>query len=391
MKTARYIPTLVGFIVGTLVGALILYIVSPHPLALDQARRRAIAILSQPPREVPTEESPIVSAVRRIAPTVVSLDTVGKESARDDRGLPFYIDREVRSRGSGVVISPDGFIVTNDHVIDGAERIRVVFPDGRDYYARVIGRDASNDLAVLRVPASHLIAAEFGDSDRLEVGQTCVAVGNPLGLGSTVTAGVISALHRQHLQLSEGRYLDGAIQTDAPINRGNSGGALANTAGQLIGITTAILSSDPNGGNIGLGFAIPSNKVRKIALQLIEHGKPSEPPSKRPWLGVVLGPVPENLAKELGLGLEQGAFIARVEPESPADTVGLEEGDVLLKIDGHAVMGVQDGVEAIQQHKPGDRVQLLILRPDARGERKVTITLQPFPEGVIADPDLENP
>lgn len=391
MKTARYLPTLIGFIIGTLVGALVLYLVSPHPLALDQARRRAIAILSQPPREVPNEESPIVTAVRRIAPAVVSLDTVGKESARDDRGQPFYIDREVRSRGSGVVISPDGFIVTNDHVIDGAERIRVVFPDGRDYYARVIGRDPSNDLAVLRVPASHLIAAEFGDSDRLEVGQTCVAVGNPLGLGSTVTAGVISALHRQHLQLSEGRYLDGAIQTDAPINRGNSGGALANTAGQLIGITTAILSSDPNGGNIGLGFAIPSNKVRKIALQLIEHGKPSEPPSKRPWLGVVLGPVPENLARELGLGSDQGAFIARVAPESPADTAGLEEGDVLLKIDGHAVMGVEDGVEVIQQHKPGDRVQLLILKPDARGERKVTVTLQPFPQGVIADPDLENP
>lgn len=391
MKTARFLPTLIGFLFGSVVGALCLYLITPHPLSLSQARARALAILSQPPREVPTEESPIVQAVRRIAPTVVSLDTVGKEAARDDRNIPFYIDREVRSRGSGVVISPDGFIVTNDHVIDGAERIRVVFPNGKDYYANIVGRDPTADIAVLRVPASHLVAAEFGDSDRLEVGQACVAVGNPLGLGSTVTSGVISALHRKHLQLSEGRYLDGAIQTDAPINRGNSGGALANTAGQLIGITTAILSSDPNGGSIGLGFAIPSNTVRKIAMQLIKYGKPSEPVASRPWLGVVLGPVPENLARDMGLGLNQGAIIVRVAPESPAETAGLQEGDIILKIDGRSIMGVQDGVEAVQQHKPGDKVHLRILRPDVRGERQVTATLQPFPQGVLPDPDLENP
>ena len=265
MSFRRAFPLILVFVIGLVFGGLILRVLPPRAVSEPEAQRRALALLDQPPIRASIGDNPIVAAAKRIGPAVVNIDTVGRVKQQDANGKSFYVNQEVRGKGSGVVLTPDGYIVTNDHVIDGASRIRVTFADGKWLYARLVGRAQDRDLAVVRVEAHGLTAAEMGDSERVQVGETSVAVGNPLGLGSSVTVGIISALNRRNLQIDAAHNLDGAIQTDASINRGNSGGALANINGQLIGINTAILSSGPNGGSIGLGFALPINMVRRIA------------------------------------------------------------------------------------------------------------------------------
>lgn len=383
MTVRRFLPLAGVFILGAVSGGLLLVLLMrPSPVSSNLAKERALSILNTPPREVDNGNSPIVQAVKIIEPAVVNIDTVGKLGEIDDTGKTIYVDHDVRSKGSGVVITPDGYIVTNDHVIDGASRIRVTFPDGRWYYASLVGRSPSNDLAVLRVPASHLKAAEIGDSNTLQVGEWCVAVGNPLGLGSTVTVGVVSALRRHDLQLDGGRSLQEAIQTDAPINRGNSGGALSNVAGQLIGINTAILSSGPDGGSIGLGFAIPANVVRKVVEQLIQQGKGVSHHPQVTWLGAEVGPVPLDLAQALSLPEGNGALIVRVEPESPASMAGLEDDDILLAINNIPVTDLQQMGYMIRGFPPGEKITLQILSPNTKRKRLLSVILQAKPEGV---------
>jgi S1-C subfamily serine protease len=386
MVWRRVFGLAVVFALGVGVGGALLYSMDLRRENATEAQRRALAILDRQPQPPSSGESPIVRAVKRIAPAVVNIDTVGRVSERDDTGASFYVDQEVRGKGSGVVLTSDGYIVTNNHVIEGASRVKVTFPDGHWYYAQLIGRDLHTDLAVLRVPASNLTAAELGDSDRLQVGEWSIAVGNPLGLGSSTTVGVISALNRRNLQLDEGRNLDGAIQTDAAINRGNSGGALANIDGQLVGINTAILSANPNGGSIGLGFAIPINTVRHVARELIAGATPEVHVARAPWLGIQFGPVPENESQALGLNLARGAQVVRVLPETPASMAGIEDEDILLSIDGQAIGDMEDVRNAVMRHKAGEKATLHILRPADHRERDIPVTVQERPNGIPIGP-----
>lgn len=348
-----------------------------RPLTNESAAQsRALAILERKPVMQDESQSRIVLAVKKIAPAVVNIDTIGKMKPEEETTGASMYDSEVHGKGSGVILSPDGYIVTNHHVIEGASRIRVTLQNGEWRYAKLIGVDSDTDLAVIRIEATNLPVAELGDSERLQVGESTVAVGNPLGLGSTITVGVVSALNRHNLQIEEGRKLEGAIQTDASINRGNSGGALANIEGKLIGINTAILSSTSTGGSIGLGFALPTNTVRRVVHDLISRGKTGEPAPKKPWLGIAFGAVPENIGQNLGLDTYQGVIIQRVIEESPAQVAGLQPRDIILKIDDTQIGRERDLREAIQSRKVGQSVVLEVIREGSKRREKILLTIQ---------------
>lgn len=381
MAVRRICVFLLVFGMGIGVGMMMLRASVARPVTASEAQRRALRLLDQPPVVTPVGDNKIVAAVRRIEPAVVNIDTVGRVHTEDDSGASWLIEQEVRGKGSGVILTPDGYILTNNHVIDGANRIRVTLPNGRWYYARLVGRDPQTDLAVVRIEASGLPVAELGDSDRLQVGEWCIAVGNPLGLGSTITVGVVSALNRRNLQIDENHVLDGAIQTDAAINRGNSGGALANENGQLIGINTAILSSGPNGGSIGLGFAIPVNTVRRVARDLIERGKAPLHIAQQPWLGIRYRAVPEDIGQALGLPPYRGVVIS-VLPESPASLAGLQDEDIVLAIDGKPIGDERDVRDAIKDSRVGAKAVVHVLRPAERRELDIPVVLQDRPERV---------
>ena len=240
-----------------------------------------------------------------------------------DKNVP----RKVTSLGSGFVIDPSGLIVTNNHVIDGAEQITVTLNDGTSLPAKLVGRDEKTDLALLRVkPLKPLASTRFGDSNKARVGDWVVAIGNPFGLGSTVTAGIVSARNRD---IAAGPY-DDFIQTDAPINRGNSGGPLFDMDGNVIGINSVIYS--PSGGSVGIGFAIPSNMAREVVGQIQRFGT-----IKRGWMGVRVQAMTEDIAEGMGLAAPTGALVAEVTPGGPASKAGLQPGDVIVSFDGKPV------------------------------------------------------
>ncbi len=229
--------------------------------------------------------------------------------------------------GSGFIIDPDGYVVTNNHVVDNASRVRVKLPDGREFTATVVGTDAKTDLALLKIKAAKsLPAVKFGDSSRIRPGDVVLAVGNPFGLGGSVTAGIVSARNRD---IHAGPY-DDFIQTDAAINHGNSGGPLFNVGGEVVGVNTAIYS--PNGGSVGIGFSIPSNLVADVVAQLKNHGNVD-----RGWLGVNIQMVSPEIADAIGLDNHGGALVSEVTPNSPAAAAGLRQGDVILSFDGKPV------------------------------------------------------
>ena len=231
--------------------------------------------------------------------------------------------RPMTGLGSGFIISKDGIIVTNNHVIEGADEITVILSNQKEFTAELLGRDPKADLAVLKIDpgTTILTAVEWGDSESMRVGDWSIAIGNPLNLGGTVTAGIISAISRD--LRGSGPYVK-FLQTDASINRGNSGGPLFNIEGKVIGINTTIISQ--TGGSIGLGFAIPSNSAKKIVQQLKDFGR-----TKRGWLGVQIQPVSKDFAESLGLENEKGAFVSNVNPKGPSKKAGIEAGDVILK------------------------------------------------------------
>ncbi|MEM1191792.1 MAG: Do family serine endopeptidase [Pseudomonadota bacterium] len=288
------------------------------------------------------------------------------EDQQEDNDDPFREDNNTRraeAQGSGFFIDKKGHIVTNNHVVEDAESVRVRLSDGREVDAEIVGTDAFTDLAVLKVkPQATQSYVEFAEKESLRVGDWVVAVGNPFGLGGTVTSGIVSAIGGQN---REQQYVD-LIQIDAAINRGNSGGPAFDLTGRVIGINVAIYS--PNGGSVGIGFAIPADTAKATIAQLIENGTVT-----RGWLGIALGDVDEALADALSLSSTDGVLVEQVQPDTPAQAGGVENGDVITSIDGKAVNGPNDLSRRIANYPPGRKIKIGLVR-DGR-TRNVTVTL----------------
>ncbi|MGB6942860.1 MAG: DegQ family serine endoprotease [Bryobacteraceae bacterium] len=270
--------------------------------------------------------------------------------------------------GSGVIMTPNGYIVTNNHVVDGATSVRVTLSDKREFAAKVIATDPKSDIAVVKIDASDLPCITVGDSSKVQVGDYALAVGDPFGVGKTVTMGIVSATGRSHLGIED--YED-FIQTDAPINPGNSGGALVNDRGELIGINTAIIAHGSSG-NQGIGFAIPVNMVRNVMDQLIQNGKVT-----RAYLGIVPQDVTPAMAKAFGENEVSGALVGDVSPNSPAQRSGLEKGDIILDVNGKPVADSNDLRMTISMMQPDASVNLRVFRNG--GERDVNVQLGELP------------
>ena len=312
--------------------------------------------------------------VKAVRPAVVTINVAGKQP-RSEAGMPNPGQGRVQGTGSGFVIDAAGFIVTNNHVIDGASRITVKLEDGRELQARLVGRDARTDVALLKVEAgAPLPFVTLGDSERAQPGDWVVAMGNPFGLSGTVTTGVISATGRD---IGAGPY-DDFIQVDAPINQGNSGGPLFARDGGVIGVNTAIFS--PTGGSVGIGFAVPSNMVKRVVAELREKGQ-----VERGFLGVSTQPVNAAMAAALKLPAKagetpQGALVAGVERDSPAAKAGLKPGDVVTALDGKAVRNPRDLARSVADLRPGAKADLKLWRDGSEASLRVDIAAQPGAE-----------
>ncbi len=325
--------------------------------------------------------------VAAVSPAVVYIEVTAKSQPTNMSGqLPEDLPEELRRQfermmpegemparqglGSGFIISEDGKIVTNNHVVEGAETVTVKLADGRAFDATVIGSDPLTDVAVLQLDTEEpLPFVRFGKSDAMRAGDEVVAVGNPYGLGGTVTSGIVSALSRN---INSGPY-DDYIQTDAAINRGNSGGPLFNNAGEVIGMNTAIFS--PDGGSVGIGFAVPSDLVQHIVADLSDDGMIT-----RGWLGVQIKPMPEDIAQVLGYDTPRGAVIENVTPDSPAAKAGLVQGDIILSFNETAIAELRDLTRAVAATDPEAVVPVTVLHKGTEKTLDVTI-------GTLANPN----
>ena len=277
-------------------------------------------------------------------------------------------EQREKALGSGVILTPDGYIMTNNHVIDGATDVRVTLGDKREFKAKIIGADPKTDIAILKIDASNLPAITIGDSSKVEVGDYALAIGNPFGVGQTVTMGIVSAMGRNHLGIED--YED-FIQTDAPINPGNSGGALVNDRGDLIGINTAILAHGSEG-NQGIGFAIPVNMARNVMDQIVRNGKVT-----RAYLGIVPQDVTPAIARAFNVKDYRGALVGDVTAGSPADRAGLQKGDIILEVNGTTVEGANDLRNRISMMTPDSNVALKVAR--SGGDRTLNVKLGELP------------
>jgi Do/DeqQ family serine protease len=270
-------------------------------------------------------------------------------------------ERESKQQGlgSGVIVSSDGYILTNNHVVEGADELKVLLPDNREFQGKVVGTDPKTDVAVVKIDATHLPSVTLADSDKLRVGDVVFAIGNPLNVGQTVTMGIVSATGRKNLGLLDNENIGGYddfIQTDAAINMGNSGGALIDAKGRLVGINSAIIST--SSGNIGIGFAIPVNLAASIMQSLVATGKVS-----RGYLGVATGDVTPEIAEQLGVGKDtRGVVVTDVKPDSPASRAGLKRSDVILALDGKPVESLEDLRLLISETPPGTQVAIRFVR-----------------------------
>lgn len=346
----------------------------------------APAVNSAPVADAPPQNS-YADVVARVAPAVVTIHA--NKRVRRSQQFPFLDDPSLRdwfgdrrrdqqqqpreslerALGSGVIVSADGYIITNHHVVDGAEDIKVDLTDGRTLDAKLVGSDQPSDLAVLKVTLTSLPFLTPGDSDKVRVGDVALAIGNPLDVGQTVTMGIISAKGRSTPGTGSGNFED-FLQTDAPINRGNSGGALVNTNGDLIGINSQIIGG-LSGGNIGIGFAIPSNMVRSVMDQLIKTGA-----VRRGQLGITVRRVDSDMAQSLGMSETKGIIVNSIVPASAAERAGIRQGDVIIALNGSPINETNAFRNQIASMAPGSQVTLTLLRDNR--EQKISATLGEF-------------
>jgi serine protease Do len=341
------------------------------------------------PNEGPSKTG-FAPIVKKVLPTVVNISStkVVKAPTESDGEMPDDLFRQFfggnmrggpqmpqrpheqreRGLGSGVIVSPDGYILTNNHVVDGATDVKVTLSDNHEYKARVIGTDPKTDIAVLKIDAGNLQSIVVGDSSKIQIGDYALAVGNPFGVGKTVTMGIVSATGRSHLGIED--YED-FIQTDAPINPGNSGGALINDRGELIGINTAIIAHGSEG-NQGIGFAVPVNLARTVMDEILKNGKVT-----RAYLGIVPQDVSPAIAKAFGVNETTGALVGDVSANSPAQKSGLQNGDIILELNGKPVSDANQLRMSISMMSPGTEVHLKVLRNGA--SRDFTVTLEELP------------
>jgi serine protease Do len=339
------------------------------------------------PASAPSEG--FANIAERVTPAVVSIQAErdarrARPNAQQRRNVPpgfeeFFNQLDPRaqqgpseSSGSGFIVSKDGYILTNNHVIEGADRVKVLMSDRREFKAKVVGRDPQTDVAVLKIDGSGLPTVGLGDDTKLRIGEWVVAIGNPLGLNFTVTAGIISAKGRGSVGLAD--YED-YLQTDAAINPGNSGGPLVNLRGEVIGMNTAIASR--SGGSQGVGFAIPIGMVRGIMDALLTSGKVT-----RSWLGVTIQELNPDLARGLKLNENTGILVSEVVKDSPAGRAGIEEGDVILSMDGQTAGSVPQFRNRVAGTKPGESVKLEVVRENSK--RNITVKLEEKPEDRVA-------
>ena len=328
-------------------------------------------------------------AADKISQYVVNIDTVG--IVTDNQSF-FSMPQQMQGRASGVIISADGYILTNNHVVENANTVKVTTHDNRSFDAKIIGTDPRTDMAVIKINAKDLSFARFADSNKVKVGEYVIAVGNALGLGPTVTTGVVSA-KREQFDLN-GKAFESIIQTDASINQGNSGGALSDLQGNLIGINTAIASQ--SGGSIGIGFAVPSNTAKRIADALIKDGSVT-----RAWLGVGMTSYNSDYRKALveqgvpSLPEKDGVLVAEVYSGSPAEKAGLKKGDIILSVDSIELSKLKKDNEAVSKistyvsgKKPGDKISIKLLSGGA--EKNITVTLGKMDEKKINKESQQN-
>jgi len=356
----------------------------PQSLTIQQAQQASTGRLA------PSES--FAPSAKKVIPSVVNIFTQqtvrnpANPALEDPVFRYFFGDRldprprQASNLGSGVIVSSNGYILTNHHVVEAADEIQVALADGRALPARVVGADPETDLAVLKIDATGLPAITFAQAESLKVGDWVLAVGNPFGVGQTVTAGIVSALGRTHLGINT---FENFIQTDAAINPGNSGGALVDSAGNLVGVNSAIYSR--TGGSQGIGFAIPVSIARQVMEQIIKTGSVT-----RGWVGIEVQDLTPELADSFGLKNAEGALIAGVLKSGPADAGGIRPGDILLAVDGKAVVDSASLLNLIADLKPGVNAQLRVTRKQKLldlkiqvGRRPMQRTLDPTQEPVV--------
>ena len=350
------------------------------PLVSALALSLGLAMLPQAQAALPfgagSDIRSLAPVLEKVTPGVVNISVSGSKVSRQALPEPFRFffgpgipgeqlqERPFQALGSGVIIdAKKGYVITNNHVIEDADKIIITLIDGQEYEAELIGTDKQSDIALLKVEAKDLVEIEFADSDQLRVGDFAIAIGNPFGLGQTVTSGIISALGRSGLNVEN---LENFIQTDAAINSGNSGGALLDLDGKLVGINTAILG--PGGGNIGIGFAIPANMVKNLADQILEYGE-----VRRGVLGVMGGELTSELARTFGYRSQHGAFVSQVLENSSADKAGLKAGDIIISLDDKPIRSFGE-LRAKVATMGADKTVTLGLFRDGK-EQQVEVTL----------------
>lgn len=394
MRSAK-IGLLIAVAAALTVGGAIVYrdagATEDTPLGAARGVRRSGMVM--PSSDPGFAQQGFTAIAKRTMPAVVNISSTKTVRQQNQDLIPFFNDplfqrffgdqfrqqipreRREQSLGSGVVVRSDGYILTNHHVVDGADEVKIAFSDGRESAAHIVGTDPKIDIAVLKIEEQDLPALSLGDSSQVEVGEIVLAIGNPFGLGQTMTMGIVSATGRGGLGIED--YED-FIQTDAAINPGNSGGALINVRGELIGINTAILTPGAPG-NVGVGFAVPVAMASLAMDQILEHGKVI-----RGFLGVSVQPVTPAIAEAFGLNGAGGALVGDVTDDTPASRAGIREGDIVLEVDGRPVEDPRDLQLRIAQDAPGTRVNLTVYRDGRKRQMQVELAELPGDESITA-------